>query len=327
MFDMFSGGFGTIMLLGVAGLVLVAIAGLAALRDTSDDPMSKLKEQTQSAGRASKRAEANKALRRKESAGFAGLEKYAKFLEPENEKELSAARQRMIQAGYHGKHAVRDFQALQFILAVGMLLASLLVVFVLLPEKFESMPMRAAALVLPMLVGYYGPRRWIERRVEARKEEIISGFPDALDMMLICVEAGQSLDQSIQRVSQEIGATYPALGEELGTVSEQVKAGRERSEVLKDLAKRCDISDITSFTTVMIQAAAYGTSITDALRVFAAEMRDKRIMRAEEKANILPTKMTLGTMMFTVPPLLIILIGPSVVGIMTELSGSNITGM
>jgi tight adherence protein C len=74
----------------------------------------------------------------------------------------------------------------------------------------------------------------------------------------------------------------------------------------------------------MIQAAAYGTSITDALRVFASEMRDKRIMRAEEKANILPTKMTLGTMMFTVPPLLIILIGPSVVGIMTELNGGNV---
>jgi tight adherence protein C len=326
MFDMFSGGFGTIMLLGLVGLALVAVAGLAALRDDSDDPMSKLKEQTLT-GRDTKGADASKTLRRKESRGFAGLEKYAKFLEPDNEKDLTAARQRMIQAGYHGKHAVRDFQALQFILAIGMLLVSLLLIFVLIPEKFESTPIRAAALVLPMLIGYYGPRRWIESRVEARKEEIISGFPDALDMMLICVEAGQSLDQSIQRVSQEIVKTYPALGEELGTVSEQVKAGRERSDVLKDLAKRCDISDITSFTTVMIQAAAYGTSITDALRVFAAEMRDKRIMRAEEKANILPTKMTLGTMMFTVPPLLIILIGPSVVGIMTELSSSNITGM
>ncbi|MBN2758859.1 MAG: type II secretion system F family protein [Rhodobacteraceae bacterium] len=326
MFDMLSGGFGTIMLLGLLGIALVAVAGLAALRDTSDDPMSKLKDQVAASN--PKRADRSaKALRRAESNGFAGLEKYAKFLEPDNEKDLSAARQRMIQAGYHGKHAVRDFQALQFILAVGMLLVSLLVVFVLMPEKFQSMPMRAAALTLPMLIGYYGPRRWVERRVEARKEEIISGFPDALDMMLICVEAGQSLDQSIQRVANEITATYPALGEELGAVSEQVKAGRERSEVLKDLAKRCDISDITSFTTVMIQAATYGTSITDALRVFAAEMRDKRIMRAEEKANILPTKMTLGTMMFTVPPLLIILIGPSVIGIMNELNTSNISGM
>lgn len=326
MFDVFQGGFGTILLLGIVGMVLAAVAGFAAFGDNSDDPMSKLKDQV-SAAESKKRSTAATGLRRKEGKGINGLEKFAKFLEPENEQELGAARQRMIQAGYHGRHAVRDFQALQFILAIGFLLVSLLVVFVITPDTFESVPMRAAAIILPMLIGYYGPRKWIDGRVEARKEEIISGFPDALDMLLICVEAGQSLDQSIQRVSVEISNTYPALGEELTTVGEQVKAGRERSEVLKDLAKRCDISDINSFTTVMIQAAAYGTSITDALRVFAAEMRDKRIMRAEEKANLLPTKMTLGTMMFTVPPLLIILIGPSVVGIMTELSSSNITGM
>jgi len=326
MFEMFQGGFGSIMMLGAAGLVLVGIAAFAAMSDKNDDPLNKLKEQVNST-KAPKDDPAARGLRRKQGKGISGLEKYAKFLEPENAKELSAARQRMIQAGYYGKHAVRDFQALQFILAIGLLLLSLLVVFVIMPDMFESLPMRAAALTIPMLIGYYGPRKWIDGRVEARKEEIISGFPDALDMMLICVEAGQSLDQSIQRVSIEIANTYPALGEELTTVGEQVKAGRERSEVLKDLAKRCDISDITSFTTVMIQAAAYGTSITDALRVFASEMRDKRIMRAEEKANILPTKMTLGTMMFTVPPLLIILIGPSVVGIMTELNANNISGM
>lgn len=326
MFDLFQGGAGSIMLLGVIGLVLVGVAGLAAARDTSDDPMNKLKDQAAATKRSDSGA-ADQGLRRKESKGFAGLEKYAKFLEPDNEKEMSAARQRMIQAGYLGKHAVRDFQAIQFILAISLLLVSLLVVFVLMPESFESLPLRAAALTVPMLIGYYAPRKWIDGRVEARKDEIVSGFPDALDMMLICVEAGQSLDQSIQRVSIEISNTYPALGEELTIVGEQVKGGRERSEVLKALAKRCGISDITSFTTVMIQAAAYGTSITDALRVFASEMRDKRIMRAEEKANILPTKMTLGTMMFTVPPLLIILIGPSVVGIMTELNANNISGM
>ncbi|CUX79677.1 MAG: Tad secretion system assembly platform protein TadC [Roseibaca calidilacus] len=326
MFDIFQGGFGTILLLGIVGFGLVAIAGFAAVNDKSNDPMSKLKEQVQVADTA-KPAKPNASLRRKQSNGLKVLEKYAKFLEPEDAKELSAAQQRMIQAGYYGKHAVRDFQALQFILAVGLLLLSLLVVFVIAPDNFESTPMRAAAIIIPMLIGYYGPRKWIDGRVEARKEEILSGFPDALDMLLICVEAGQSLDQSIQRVATEMKNTYPALSEEFTTVGEQVKAGRERSEVLKDLAKRCDISDITSFTTVMIQAATYGTSITDALRVFAAEMRDKRIMRAEEKANILPTKMTLGTMMFTVPPLLIILIGPSIVGIVTELNSSNISGM
>lgn len=327
MFEIFEGPFGLIALTGVAGVLLLAAAALVlAKSDDNADPMQKFsteaKERLAAQGK-----KGQKGLRRESGREIKALKRFSKFLEPEDAKELSAAQQRMMQAGYHGKHAVRDFAALQFILAILGMTISFLVVFVIAPEQFEHPMMMGAGLVVPLLIGYYGPRRWIEKRVEARKEEIISGFPDALDMMLICVEAGQSLDQSIQRVSREIAPAYPGLGEELAQVGEQVKAGRERSEVLKDLAKRCDITDITSFVTVMVQASTYGTSITDALRVFGAEMRDKRIMRAEEKANLLPTKMTLGTMMFTVPPLLIILIAPSVVGIMQDLNGGLVGGM
>jgi len=112
--------------------------------------------------------------------------------------------------------------------------------------------------------------------------------------MLVCVEAGQSLDQSIVRV------------------------GKDKIAVLNDMSERCGVQDVASFVTVLIQSTSFGTSIAEALRVYAGEMRDKRVMRAEEKANKLPTKMTLATMMLTVPPLLIILVGPSAVGI-TEL--------
>jgi tight adherence protein C len=131
-------------------------------------------------------------------------------------------------------------------------------------------------------------------------------------MMLVCVEAGQSLDQSIIRVSKEIRAGYPALADEFEMVSHEIKAGKDKSTVLRDMAERSGVMDVASFTTVLIQSQQFGTSIADALRVYASEMRDKRVMRAEEKANKLPTKMTLATMMLTVPPLLIILIGPSV---------------
>lgn len=326
MLEIFNGPTGMIALAGIGAVALLALAAASFLKGERADPMQKFSQQAQP-----KKKTASKdrnQLRRGKGREISALNSFARFLEPENEKELTAARQKMIQAGYHGKHAVRDFAALQFILATLGLGGSLLLVFVIAPDSFQSPIMMAFTLVMPMLVGYFAPRRWIEQRVAKRKDEILSGFPDALDMMLICVEAGQSLDQSIQRVSREIKPAYPALGEEFTAVGEQVKAGRERGDVLKDLAKRCDISDITSFVTVMVQAQAYGTSITEALRVFAAEMRDKRIMRAEEKANLLPTKMTLGTMMFTVPPLLIILIGPSVVGIMTDLNGGNIlTGL
>lgn len=326
MFEMFNTPLGLITLSAIGGALLLVVGLGAVMSGGRPDPMQKFAEQAKPKKDASA-PEAAK-LRRKVGREFKSLEKYARFLEPENASELSDARQKMIRAGYLSKNAVRDFAALQFILAITGLIVSFLLVFVIAPESFESPLMLGIVMIAPMVLGYFGPRRWLEQRIEARKTEIVSGFPDALDMMLICVEAGQSLDQSIRRVAKEIGFAYPALSEELSAVGEQVKAGRERSEVLRDMAKRCDVSDITSFVTVMVQAATYGTSITDALRVFASEMRDKRIMRAEEKANTLPTKMTLGTMAFTVPPLLIILIGPSVVGIMNDLNGGSVlTGM
>jgi tight adherence protein C len=164
-------------------------------------------------------------------------------------------------------------------------------------------------------VGYWLPKYWVTRRVAERKEEIESGFPDALDLMLVCVEAGQSLDQCIVRVARELKASYAALADEFEVVAQEMKAGKEKISVLNDMGTRCGVQDVSSFVTVLVQSAAFGTSISDALRVYASEMRDKRVMKAEEAANKLPTKMTLATMMFTVPPLLVILVGPSVLGI------------
>ena len=168
----------------------------------------------------------------------------------------------------------------------------------------------------PGAVGYFLPKYWITRRVDTRKENITRAFPDALDMMLVCVEAGQSLDQSIVRVARELRASYPDLADEFEIVAYEMKAGKEKDKVLRDMGTRCGVIDVSSFVTVMIQSSQFGTSIAEALRVYAGEMRDKRVMRAEEAANKLPTKMTLATMMLTVPPLLIILVGPSAKGIM-----------
>ena len=120
-------------------------------------------------------------------------------------------------------------------------------------------------------------------------------------MMLVCVEAGQSLDQSILRVANELKAGFPDLAEEFLIVSHEMKAGKSKDSVLRDMSERCGVQDIASFVTVLIQSQQFGTSIADALRVYASEMRDKRVMRAEEAANKLPTKMTLATMMLTVP--------------------------
>ena len=173
--------------------------------------------------------------------------------------------------------------------------------------------------MIPAIVGYIGPKYWVTRRQTARQEAITNGFPDSLDMMLVCVEAGQSLDQSIIRVARELKSGFPDLSHEFEVVSQEMKAGKDKATVLKDMADRAGVQDIRSFVTVLVQSQQFGTSIADALRVYASEMRDKRVMRAEEVANKLPTKMTLATMMLTVPPLLIILIGPSIYAITQNL--------
>ena len=179
------------------------------------------------------------------------------------------------------------------------------------------------SVILPGAGGYMLPKYWVTKRQQSRQEEITNGFPDSLDMMLVCVEAGQSLDQAIIRVSKEIRAGFPALADEFEIVAHEMKAGKDKVSVLRDMSERAGVADVASFVTVLIQSASFGTSVAEALRVYAAEMRDKRIMRAEEKANTLPTKMTLATMLLTVPPLLIILIGPSVYDIAQTLSSAG----
>ncbi|HLQ18672.1 MAG TPA: type II secretion system F family protein [Tabrizicola sp.] len=302
---------------GLLGMLLILMA-LPVVMKRQRDRFRELKDQVPKAG-----ADKKRALRKADKLDK--LEKFAHFLEPQKKDELSAAKLNMLRAGYTGKNAVRMFHAIQFLLAILFLIGGLIVALI----KSMSQEMSGTDLLLhsllPCAVGYYIPRYWINKRVEKRRTEIIQGFPDALDLMLVCVEAGQSLDQSIIRLGKETRAGYPALADEFDLVAQEVKAGKERISVLKDMAERVGVPDVASFVTTIIQSSTFGTSIADALRVYSADMRDKRIMRAEEKANMLPTKLTLGTMLFTVPPLLVILIGPSVYGMvtmLTQLAGS-----
>ena len=228
-------------------------------------------------------------------------------------------------AGYRGRDAVRYFHFAQFALGLGMLGAGV-IYYVVAKAGSDLSTQKTMMYVLgPGFLGYYAPKYWVTKRLQKRQEEITNGFPDALDMLLVCVEAGQSLDQSIIRVARELRASYPSLADEFEIVSLEMKAGKEKTQVLNDMSERCGVQDVASFVTVLVQSATFGTSISDALRVYAGEMRDKRVMRAEEAANKLPTKMTLATMMLTVPPLLIILVGPSVHGI-TQLGDMSAIG-
>lgn len=302
------GPMGGLFALGALGLVMIGVT-LPVMLKRPAEPFDKIR----ALRGASLGGEGGQALRRGEKADK--LEKFASFLEPQDAAQLSASRLKMLRAGYRDKNAVRMFHFTQMVLGVGLLVVGVIYTLYARSQGEVSTQTMIMSTLGPGAVGYYLPIFWVNKRLQKRQEEIVAGFPDALDMMLVCVEAGQSLDQSIIRVAKESKVGYPALGEEFEAVANEVKAGKERVAVLKDMADRVGIPDVASFVTTLVQSATFGTSIADALRVYSAEMRDKRIMRAEEKANVLPTKLTLGTMLFTLPPLMIILIGPSIYNI------------
>lgn len=313
--DLMSGPMGDmlpIIAAGTLGIMLIAIT-VVLMVNRPEDPLDKLKR-TEASAKAGARGAQQQRLR----AGNKNdtLDRYAGFLEPQDEKQLSEIRKKLMQAGYRDRDAVRYFHFAQFALGIGGLVLGV-IYYMLFKSGGETSTTQVLLYILgPGGIGYMAPKYWVTKRQQQRQEEITDGFPDSLDMMLVCVEAGQSLDQSIIRVSNEIRSSFPSLADEYLMVSQQIKAGRDKASVLNEMAERCGVQDISSFVTVLVQSQTFGTSIADALRVYAGEMRDKRVMRAEEKANKLPTKMTLATMMLTVPPLLIILVGPSVLGIM-----------
>ncbi|WP_299554294.1 type II secretion system F family protein [uncultured Tateyamaria sp.] len=313
------GPLGFIVLAGVLGVMMVAIVLIMMLRQP-EDPLTKLKKsrQTATAGGPSKE-------RLRQGARNEQLERFSKFLEPEDVAELSKRQLTLRQAGYQSRDAVRMFHAAQFVLGVvGLALGVVYTNFVVGTDNMTTQKI-IMFTIGPGGAGYYLPQYWVTRRVAMRQEEITQGFPDALDMLLVCVEAGQSLDQAINRVASELHASYPALADEFSVISYEMKAGKDKVTVLNDMGERCGVQDVASFVTVLVQSTSFGTSIAEALRVYAEEMRDKRVMRAEEAANKLPTKMTLATMMLTVPPLLLILVGPSAHGI-TQLGNMNALG-
>lgn len=304
------GELGPLIAVGGLGLLLCLIA-LPTLLKKQKDPYKKLREQR---GEASTGKKGGLRLGGKNEQ----LDRFAQYLEPQDEEELSATQLQMIRAGYRAKSSIQMFNFAKLALGIGGLLLGTL--YVLISGGGASAQNSVLMVLIPGFVGYYAPKYWVTKRIQSREEEINGGFPDTLDLMLVCVEAGQSLDQAIIKVAREIKPSYPALAEEFEIVSYEMKAGKDRTKVLRDMGERVGIQDVNSFITTLIQSASFGTSIAEALRVYADEMRDKRVMRAEEKANKLPTKMTLFTMLFCVPPLLIILIGPSIYGIATDLA-------
>ncbi len=299
-------------IMGLVILLFLCSLGYWALKQEQNDPLHKLETKAKSF-RASHDSAANSLLRNKKKNE--ALEKYTSFIDTNNSEEISALKKTLFAAGYRSNDAVRWFYVIQLGLALGLLILGGGYYVTSVPAENAGPMAQIQYILAPGAMGYFIPKFLVNKKAAARKQEIQDNFPDSLDMMLVCVEAGQSLDQAIYRISRELRHSCMALAEEYTIVSHELRVGKDRSAALRDFAERADVPDITSFVTVMIQSVAFGTSMSDAISMFAGEMRQKRVMRAEEKANKLPTKMTMATMILSLPPLMIIFVAPALVGL------------
>jgi tight adherence protein C len=172
-----------------------------------------------------------------------------------------------------------------------------------------------AFLVLLALAGFYLPNGWLLLKTARRQEKIRDGFADALDLLVVCVEAGMGLDGAIHRTAKEIALDSKVLSEELTLMNLELRAGKSRRDALKNLAMRTGIEDVNSLVTLLIQTDKLGTSVAQALRVYSDTFRTKRYMKAEEQAAKIPVKLTIPMILFIFPALLIAIMGPAFIRI------------
>ena len=186
---------------------------------------------------------------------------------------------------------------------------------VLLPGAPMSMAQMVAILTILAIFGYYLPDLWLRFKIARRKELILNGFPDALDLLVVCVEAGMGLDSAINRVAKEIELDNKVLSGELKLYNLEMRAGKLRKDALKDLAMRTDLDEVNNLATLLIQTDKFGTSVGQALKVYSDTMRTQRYQRAEERAAKLPVKLVFPLILFIFPSLFVAILGPALINI------------
>jgi len=238
---------------------------------------------------------------------------YTRFILPKNEKELSKVRRQLIHAGYRSPNALPLFFAVKAFFMVALPLGVLLVSPMF--PRVSSHMLLIAAVGLGGL-GFLVPSVWLDHRVQVRQRALRVAFPDAMDLLVVCVEAGLGLAPALQRVADDLMISYPELGTELSLVNAEMRAGVERTQALKNLAERTGLEDIRGLVALLVQTMRFGTGIADALRVYSEEFRDKRMQTAEELAAKMGTKLIFPLVICLFPSFFLIAIGPAVLALM-----------
>jgi tight adherence protein C len=219
---------------------------------------------------------------------------------------------KLAQAGYRGPQPVSTFYLFRFISPFALALLAFVYLFVL-HQTHLALMQRVVVIFGGLLAGYYAPNMYIKNAAAKRQGSIMQVFPDALDLLLICVEAGMSIEAAIQKVAQEVGSSSIELAEELSLLTAELSYLPDRRMAYEGLARRTNNPGIKAVTTAMIQAERYGTPLGTALRVMAKENRDLRLAAAEKKAGQLPAKLTVPMIVFFLPALFIVIMGPAII--------------
>jgi len=243
----------------------------------------------------------------------------ASYVLPQKESERENMKEQLARAGY------RSPQALQVFYAAKTLLTFALPMVVLISSRwFPDMATRSAFTyaMIGAGIGLFGPNFVLSKLLARRAKALRNGFPDALDLLVVCVESGLGLAAAIQRVADELSFSHPELAFELATVNAEIRAGRPREQALRNLADRTGLRDIKGLVALLVQTMRFGTGVSDALRVYSEEFRDTRMQRAEEQAAKMGTTLIFPLVLCMFPVFFIIAIGPAVLRIMIWMDGS-----
>ncbi|MGH8543945.1 MAG: type II secretion system F family protein, partial [Gammaproteobacteria bacterium] len=224
----------------------------------------------------------------------------------------SATRQALVHAGFRAPNALTVYYGLKTLLAV-----SLPMLVIASSTWFPQLPAGKIIFfaVLAAGVGTAGPNYVLHKLVTRRQKRLRNGFPDALDLLVVCVESGLGLAAAIQRVADEVTVSHQELGEELALVNAEIRAGVDRVDALKNLADRTGLEDIRGLVALLVQSMRFGTSIAQSLRVYSEEFRDKRMQAAEELAAKIGTKMIFPLVFCFFPAFFLVMVGPAIIRI------------
>jgi tight adherence protein C len=259
-------------------------------------------------GDAEQAAKSSRSLRYSSLKAMAQLLEYTtKHYGGTNDGNMKVLRRRLIQAGIYDPRGVAFFFIARTALAIGVAV----ILFLLLPMvTSHGGSFFWLMVIVGGIAGYVGPSMYIDRRISARKMEHRSGFPDFMDLLVVCADSGLSMEASFERVGRELGDSYPSLTANIHMTNLEIRAGKNLKEALERFADRLALEEARAFATLINQSIDLGSSITDALRVYSDDMRHKRLSRAEEKAYALPAKLSLPMMVCIFPVIFVVILLP-----------------